>query len=59
VNTLIAGYQAYTNNSNAQGQMNVGGATNTTATLNVNSNLVLGFYAGDFGGGQAAAGNAN
>jgi len=23
----------------------------------VNSNLVLGFYAGDFGGGQAAAGN--
>jgi hypothetical protein len=55
VNTLLAGYQAYTNNSSAQGQINVGGSTTTNATLSVNSNLVLGVYAGDFGTGSAAA----
>ncbi len=55
VNTLIAGYQVYTNNSSAQGQINVGGSATTNAVLSVNSNLVLGFYAGDFGTGTAAA----
>ncbi|HWC59581.1 MAG TPA: hypothetical protein VHC44_07790, partial [Verrucomicrobiae bacterium] len=57
VNTLIAGYQAYTNNSSAQGQINVGGSSTTNAILSVNTNLILGFYSGDFGGGQAASGN--
>jgi hypothetical protein len=55
VNTLIAGYQAYTNNSSAQGQINVGGSTTTNAVLTVNNNLILGSYAGDFGNGSAAA----
>ena len=55
VNTLIAGYQAYTNNSSAQGQINVGGSTTTSAVLTVNSNLVLGSYSGDYGTGSAAA----
>ena len=57
VNTLIAGYQAYTNNSSAQGVISVGGSATTNAILSVNNNLILGFYAGDFGGAQAAAGN--
>lgn len=56
VNTLIAGYQAYTNNCVAQGQINVGGGTATNGVLNVNNNLILGFYSGDFGTGSTAAG---
>jgi len=48
VNTLIAGYQAYTNNSPGQGTIQVGGAANSTAVLIVNSNLTLGYTAGDF-----------
>ena len=55
VNTLIAGYQVYTNNSSAQGQINVGGSPATNAILTVNTNLILGSYAGDFGTGTAAA----
>jgi hypothetical protein len=57
VNTLIAGYQVFTNNSSAQGVITVGGSPTTNAILSVNSNLVLGVYAGDFGGNQAASGN--
>ena len=37
-----------------------GGSTTTNAVLNVNSNLVLGFYSGDYSatpGNLAAAGN--
>jgi hypothetical protein len=48
VNYLRAGYQAYTNNSPAQGQINVGGSAATTAVLNVNTNLELGYTTGDF-----------
>ena len=48
VNTLIAGYQAYTNNSPGQGTIQVGGVANSTAVLIVNSNLTLGYTAGDF-----------
>jgi hypothetical protein len=60
VNNLRAGYQAYTNNSSAQGQINVGGSASTTATLFVNNTLELGFTAGDVNaipGASAGVGN--
>lgn len=56
VNTLIAGYQAYVNDSFANGTITVGGSAKP-ATLVVNSNLVLGYTSGDFTANQAARGN--
>lgn len=56
VNTLIAGYQAYTNNGvGSQGTIVVGGSAVSNAVLVVNSNLELGHITGDFGTGTAAA----
>jgi hypothetical protein len=59
VNYLRAGYMAYTNNSTAQGQINVGGSASITATLSVNTNLELGFTVGDVSAtpGSIAAGS--
>ncbi len=60
VNYLRAGYQAYSNNSTAQGQINVGGSSTNTAILTVNTNLELGYTAGDFSttpGSIASGGN--
>ena len=50
VNTLIAGYQAYVNDSFVNSTITVGGSAKP-ATLVVNSNLVLGFTSGDYSAG--------
>jgi hypothetical protein len=54
VNTLRAGYQAYTNNQYCQGTVTVGGQPTNTALLRVNNELSLGFTSGDTISGVAA-----
>ena len=52
VNTLMAGYQAYTGEGICNAQVTVGGGSRP-ALLQVNEDLALGYTAGDWGGGNA------
>lgn len=53
-NTIRAGYQAYTGEGLCQADITVGGNSTNTALLVVNSDLNLGYTAGDWGGGNAS-----
>ncbi len=52
-NTIRAGYQAYTGEGLCQADITVGGNSTNTALLVVNTELNLGYTAGDWGAGNA------